>query len=320
MNRRQFLIASTAFATTALTAQVPTDKALVAITLDLEMSRNFPTWETTHWDYEKGNLNSETKKYTVEACRRVKKAGGVLHCFAVGRTLEQESVEWLKEIVLAGHPIGNHTYDHVNILATKPEELQFRFQRSPWLIGNKKPLEVIDDNIKLTTTAMKTRLGIEPSGFRTPGGFTDGLTNREDVQKLLLAQGFKWVSSKYPKHAMSEPNKEPSPDVIRSIVEAQASAQPFAYASGLIEVPMSPVSDIGAFRNGRWPLASLLSVVKQSLEWCIDHKACFDFLAHPSCLYVMDPEFKTIDLICDLAKKSGVSIVGLDAFADRVKS
>src|SRR4051812_44037670 len=27
------------------------DKALIAITLDLEMARNFPRWEDTHWDY-----------------------------------------------------------------------------------------------------------------------------------------------------------------------------------------------------------------------------------------------------------------------------
>ena len=47
-------------------------KALIAITLDLEMSRNFPSWEDTHWDYEKGNLNEGTKQYAVEACRRVK--------------------------------------------------------------------------------------------------------------------------------------------------------------------------------------------------------------------------------------------------------
>ena len=44
------------------------NKALIAVTLDLEMSRNFPTWEQTHWDYKKGNLNDETKKYTLEAC------------------------------------------------------------------------------------------------------------------------------------------------------------------------------------------------------------------------------------------------------------
>src|SRR4051812_49881215 len=87
-------------------------KALIAITLDLEMARNFPTWEATHWDYEKGNLNDETKKYAVEAARRVKKHGGVIHFFLVASALEQENVDWLKEIVREGHPVGNHTYDH----------------------------------------------------------------------------------------------------------------------------------------------------------------------------------------------------------------
>ena len=58
------------------------DRALIAVTLDLEMSRNFPTWETTHWDYEKGNLNAETKRYAAEACRRLRAKGGVCHCFA----------------------------------------------------------------------------------------------------------------------------------------------------------------------------------------------------------------------------------------------
>src|SRR5437773_11562583 len=112
-------------------------KALIAITLDLEMSRNFPTWETKHWDYEKGNLNAETKKYAVEAAKRVKAAGGVLHFFAVGRVFEQENVDWLKQIVQTGHPVGNHTYDHVYVKATKPGDIQFRFRRAPWLIAGK---------------------------------------------------------------------------------------------------------------------------------------------------------------------------------------
>ena len=45
--------------------------------------------------------------------------------------LEQENVDWLKELAHAGHKIGNHTYDHVNVLAQKPEDLQFRFRRAP---------------------------------------------------------------------------------------------------------------------------------------------------------------------------------------------
>ncbi|MEQ1853038.1 MAG: polysaccharide deacetylase family protein, partial [Chthoniobacteraceae bacterium] len=109
-------------------------RALIAITFDLEMSRNFPRWEDTGWDYEKGNLNEETKRYALGAARRVKASGGVIHFFLVGRALEQPDVGWLQEIITAGHPVGNHTYDHVNVLATRSEEIQFRFRRSPWLI------------------------------------------------------------------------------------------------------------------------------------------------------------------------------------------
>src|SRR5664279_1811032 len=123
------------------------DQALIAITLDLEMSRNFPTWEETHWDYEKGNLNGDTKRYTVEACRRVKAIGGVVHAFAVGRVCEQENLDWLKQIAAEGHSIGNHTYDHVNVCAKTPAETQFRFQRSPWLVAGQSAEQIIAENI-----------------------------------------------------------------------------------------------------------------------------------------------------------------------------
>src|SRR5262245_1528530 len=106
LDRREFL--GTVLA--AGVSYAPAQKALIAITLDLEMSRNFPMWEQTHWDYEKGNLNDETKKYTIEACRRVKAHVGVIHCFAVGRVFEQENCDWLADIVKQGHPVGNHTY------------------------------------------------------------------------------------------------------------------------------------------------------------------------------------------------------------------
>src|SRR5687767_6573203 len=170
--RRRFLgtTAAAALAPAVMAQERPVaelrDKALIAITLDLEMSRNFPTWETTHWDYEKGNLNAETKAYAVESARRVKARGGRIHFFAVGRTLEQENIEWLKGLAEDGHPIGNHTYDHVNIKATRLADVQFRFQRSPWLVAGREPLDVIRENIRLTTEAMKSRLGIVPSGFR----------------------------------------------------------------------------------------------------------------------------------------------------------
>src|SRR5215468_12333046 len=99
LTRRSWLAAvGASLAATARAADPANRPALVAITLDLEMSRNFPTWETTHWDYEKGNLNDDTKRYTVEACRRVKAHGGVLHTFCVARVCEQENLDWLRRI------------------------------------------------------------------------------------------------------------------------------------------------------------------------------------------------------------------------------
>ena len=297
------------------------DKALIAITLDLEMARNFPRWEDTHWDYEKGNLNVEAKRYAVEAARRVKKNGGVIHFFAVGQVFEQENVDWLKEIIQAGHPVGNHTYDHVYVLATKPEEIQYRFQRAPWLMQGKAPAEVIRENIQLCTAAMKARLGIAPAGFRTPGGFADGLNGRADVQQMLLDLGFKWVSCKYPTHPYGEPGKDPTPDVFGGILKAQTVAQPFVYPTGLIDVPMNPISDIGAFRNGRWKLEHFLKAVRMGIEWAIENRAVFDLLSHPSVLYPNDPEFKVIDMVCDLVKQAGerAALADLDTIAARTR-
>jgi hypothetical protein len=136
----------------------------------------------------------------------------------------------------------------------------------------------------------------------------------------MLDLGFTWVSSKYPSHPMTEPGKEPDEAVYRAIVAAQEKAQPFRYPDGLIEVPMSPVSDIGAFRTGRWKLDWFLTAVRRALTAVIEKRAVFDFLAHPSCLGVVDPELKTVDLILDLVKKSDgkAVLVGLDAFAERV--
>lgn len=298
----------------------PSDKAQIAITLDLEMSRNFPRWDDTHWDYEKGNLDEATKRYAVAAGERVKARGGRIHYFCVGRVLEQPDVTWLESLVHDGHKIGNHTYDHVNVLATKSRDLQFRFQRAPWLVEGRSPAEAIRENIQITTRALQQRLKIDNVGFRTPGGFSSGLKGREDLQKMLLDLGFTWVSSLYPAHANTQPMQEPTAAVYDSIVEAQAAAQPFVYPTGLVEIPMSPISDIGAFRTGRWKLEWFLEAIRRAVSWAIEHRAVFDFLAHPSCLGVVDPELKAIDLICDLVDASNgkAELATLDEIASRV--
>ena len=323
-SRRKFVAtAALGIASLTLPAAAPQDssarRALIAVTFDLEMARNFPRWEDTHWDYEKGNLNEETKRYAVEAGRRVKAHGGVIHYFVVGRVFEQENVDWLKRLVEDGHPVGNHTYDHVNLKATKPEETQFRFQRAPWLVADKSVERVIRENIELCSAAMKQRLGIAPAGFRTPGGFQNGLHDVPSVQRLLLDLGFKWVSATYPVHPNTQPGEVPANEVFDGIVRAQAAAQPFAYPSGLIDVPMSPISDVGAFRNGRWKLEHFLEALRRAVAWAVEHGVCFDLLAHPAVLYPMDPEFRVIELVCELVKRAGARarLVSLEELARR---
>lgn len=327
ISRRRFL-ASSAGAALALGSAANSlhgapqaeKRALIAITLDLEMSAQYPRREITEWNYEKGNLDEPTKQYARQAARVAKERGGLIHFFCVGRVLEQPDVDWLREIAAEGHPIGNHTYDHVHVKATEPDLTQFRFQRAPWLVEGLSAREIIDRNIRLATAAMKSRLGIAPAGFRTPGGFSNGLEDRPDVQRLLHDAGFRWVSSKYPLHETGKPKERPGPEVFASIVKAQEQAQPLVYPSGLIEIPMSPISDVMAFRSNFWKLEYFLQAVRMGVEWAIETGSVYDFLAHPSCLVVEDPNFEAIKLICDLVQAAGdkAAIVGLDTIADRV--
>ena len=82
---------------------------------------------------------------------------------------------------------------------------------------------------------------------------------------------------------------------------------------------MSPVSDIVAFRTGRWKLEWFLRTLRRAIDSVIDARTTFDFLGHPSCLYVVDPEFRAIELIIERVRASNgrAIVVGLGALAAR---
>ena len=105
--------------------------------------------------------------------------------------------------------------------------------------------------------------------------------------------------------------------VLEGIVKAQAAAQPFVYPTGLNDVPMSPISDIGVFCNARWKLDDFLRVIRLDVERAIKYRAVFALLAHPSGLYPNDPKFKTVELLCDLVEQAGdrAAIVDRDTIA-----
>lgn len=315
MTRRHWM--GTAMGAAALPARAQEKAALVSITFDCEMSAHYPARGQTEWNYKKGDLDEASKDYSVGVARRVAAAGGKMHFFIVGRVFEHPSVAWMEEILRLGHGLGNHTYDHVNVTAAELRQVQFRFQRAPWLAEGKTPARVIDENIRMCTAAMKERLGVTPSGFRTPGGFPDGLKGRADVQKMLLGQGYTWVSSMYPRHPVKPDSAAPQPGEIEAIAAMQEAAQPFTYPSGLIEIPMSPPSDVTLMRTGRWKLADFRRGVEAGLDWCIEHGKVWDFLSHPSALGVADPNFEIVDLIIERVKRAGkrARLVRLDEVA-----
>ncbi len=298
--------------------------AKIAISFDLEMSTNFPTWDQT-WDLRKGDLDGPTKDYALRVARRVKERGGLMHFFAVGRVFEQDDIDWLKEIVALGHPVGNHSYHHVYVLAHTIPELQHTYAKWPWRAAGRTPAEVIAHEVAMTSEAIRQRLGIEPAGFRTPGGFAAGLSGREDVQTLLLDQGFTWVSSQYAGVAELPGGPEPrtlSADQLRAVAAAQTKSQPFLYPTGLAEVPMSPLSDIHAFRAAKIELPDFLRAIETGVRTVIETGGVFDFLAHPSCLVARDPHLRAVDSIMDLVEGSRgrAALIDLGAIAADVQA
>jgi peptidoglycan/xylan/chitin deacetylase (PgdA/CDA1 family) len=289
--------------------------ATVCLTFDCEMSAHYPRRQDLEWNYRKGDLDDDTKAYALEAGRRVAAAGGRMHFFVLGATFEQPSVAWLKELRDLGHAIGNHTYNHVNVKAADVGEAQFRFRRASWLANGRTVEQLIDDDIRLCTLAMRERLGIAPNGFRTPGGFANGLEDRPDLQAMLLSHGYTWVSSLYPRHPVRPDTWAPQPGELDAVVARQM--QPFVYPSGLVEVPMSPPSDVTTMRTGRWSLEHFKHAAGAALDACLEHGTVWDFLSHPSALGVVDPGFEVIDMILGRVRDAGPAarMATLDAVA-----
>ena len=76
--RRQFItgLTSTPFLLRQAVGAQPAKKAQIAITYDLEMSRNYPMRKNIEWDYRKGDLDEATKKYYVEKVKEYNRLEG----------------------------------------------------------------------------------------------------------------------------------------------------------------------------------------------------------------------------------------------------
>ena len=161
--------------------------ALVAITLDLEMSRNFPVWEATEWDYEKGNLNAETKRYTVEVCRRVKaEAAWYTRSPSVGSASNQTSSGCDRLPRTA--PRRQSHLRPCERQAMRLDGHQARFRRSRgW--PRRTPADLIAENIRLWTIALKDRCGSTWLVFALPAAMPTGWPIGPTCRKCFSRKG-----------------------------------------------------------------------------------------------------------------------------------
>ncbi len=274
----------------------------LSLTFDLEMCSNFPYWSSV-WDHRKGALDDDTKRYVLKLADLARDAGVKFQWFLVGSGLEDADLGHLRRLVADGHAIGSHTYRHVNVKAQTIAQLQVVYQQDPSLAAGLTPTEAIRNELQMTTLQMKQRLGIAPRGFRTPGGFGNGLADVPAVQKLLLDEGFAYASSHYnfparpelwqqAREAMTSRNPKPSlegAELQRAQRASIESLQPYRYPGGLLELPMMGLSDVQSFRNYDLERETWLRLLEHGVEVAHERKLVLSVLLHPCVLAVRDP-------------------------------
>jgi len=115
----------------------------------VEMCTNFPYW-TSQWNHLKGALDDDSKHYVLKMHEVARSYGVPLYFLLVGSSLEDPDIDYLKQLVAAGHEVGNHTYTHLNVKAKTIESLQAVYANAPWRAHGRTPLQVIHDEVRAT--------------------------------------------------------------------------------------------------------------------------------------------------------------------------
>jgi peptidoglycan/xylan/chitin deacetylase (PgdA/CDA1 family) len=155
------------------------------------------------------------------ARRRVRRApavaeafGVTLHVFYVASGID-ETLPTLRAMLDRGHVVDSHTDSHLSLLTADVRRL--------------------DDELALSNDLFRRKLGWASTVLRGPGGYHDGLDGKTENQRAILKNGFRWVSSQYDRDVVTEP--------LAYAVAAPDRHPPYAYPSGLVEIPNHGLTD-----------------------------------------------------------------------------
>lgn len=266
----------------------------LSLTFDIEMCTNFPYW-TSQWNHRKGAIDEDSKLYMGKMLDVADTYGVKLQFFLVGSALEDPNIDYLKRMTAEGHAVDNHTYHHVNVKAQDIPQLQPVYADAPWQAAGLDALACIRREIRQTSAAITAKLGAAPTGFRTPGGFNNGLDDVPAVQKLLSDEGMEYASARF--YFPVDPTRpRPAADTLRQAMETSvATLQPTRYPNGLPELPLAGITDIWAFRVldlDRW---EFIDVLKRGIDHAHANQQVLSLCFHPPVLAVRDPHCDMLD-------------------------
>ncbi len=190
-------------------------RCAIAITYDTDMAGGYAPDGICH-----GRTMPAIKERMLMLCGSAESFCRRIHFFQIGNGLEPtEDVGYLQEVLERGHDLDQHTWSHVPLVTDD--------------------LELLDFELRRTNELFAERLGHVSTVLRGPGGYAGGLQGKPENQRAILDNGFRWVSCEY--------NFRASSDDYMATVAGPAENQPYAYDSGLIEVPIMSLTDRNFF-------------------------------------------------------------------------
>lgn len=190
-------------------------RCAIALSYDTDMAGGYAPDGVCH-----GRTAPFLAEYMLRLCDTADQFGVALQFFQICNGLEpDQDVEYLREIIARGHAVDCHTYSHLPLNTAEVGLLEEELERSNHLLAE--------------------RLGLTSTVLRGPGGYAEGLRGLPENQRVILDHGYRWVSCRYAPELRSGDRD--------AAVRNPSVDPPFAYDTGLIELPIQTWTDRSFF-------------------------------------------------------------------------
>ena len=240
-----------------------------------------------------GHLNEEVLNYVHMLARVAEDCDARLQFFLQGNTLEDPVEPWI-EIVKRGHAVDQHSYTHLSLIHA--------------------PLDKVESELSKTKRSLEEKLKIVSVGLRGPGGYLYGLHGREEVQRLILKTGIRWVSTEYPFHT-DAPEELFHPRNEERTIQMIPCVQPYYYDSGLLEIPIGCYQDRSFFDvdmdgDPRRPVEDWIAYLKRAVDFVYEQRLVLSLTVHPSTSFKHDPKGEYIKEILSYCTQKPGTLIG----------